>query len=104
MSEQPKQLKRVGQVKAPSAWDPAPWEDHHAHALQALHAGVATPDQQRAALQWIIEGAAGHNDWAYRPSSERDTAMFLGRQFVAKQIVKLLNINLSALKRTNQNG
>lgn len=99
MSEQPKQLKPTANVKASTAWDPAPWEDHHAHAIQALQAGVATPDQQRAALQWIIEGAAGHNDWAYRPGSERDTAMFLGRQFVAKQIVKLLNLNLSLLKR-----
>lgn len=98
MSEQPK-LKKV-QVKAAAAWEPASWDDHHAHALQALQAGVASPDQQKAALKWIIEGAAGHNDWAYRPASERDTNMFLGRQFVAKQIIKLLNLNLSMLKRT----
>jgi len=99
MAEQPKQLKPVAKVKAASAWDPAPWEERHAYALQALAGGVASPDQQKEALRWIIEGAAGHNDWAYRPSSERDTAMFLGRQFVAKQVIKLLNINLSSLKR-----
>src|SRR5258708_16799816 len=102
MSEQPKQLK--AKVKAASAWDPAPWEDHHAHAMQALSVGNASPDQQRAALQWIIEGACGHNDWAYRPASERDTAMFLGRQFVAKQGIKLINLNISALKRSKVNG
>ena len=100
MSEQPKQLKAAPKVKAASAWDPAPWDEHHAHAIQALAAGNASPDQQRAALQWIIEGACGHNDWAYRPASERDTAMFLGRQFVAKQLIKLINLNLSALKRS----
>lgn len=99
MSEQPKELKAAAKVKAASAWDPAPWEEHHAHAMQALAAGNATSEQQRVALQWIIEGACGHNDWAYRPASERDTAMFLGRQFVAKQIVKLLNINPTILKR-----
>jgi len=99
MPEQ-KELKRT-QVKAPAAHDPAPWEDKHAQALQAVQAGVATPDQQRTALRWIIEGACGHNDWAYRPGSERDTAMFLGRQFVAKQIIKLCNINVSLLKRNS---
>lgn len=98
MTEQ-KQVKRVPQVKASSAWDPAPWEDHHVFALQGLAAGTASPEQQKAALKWIIEGACGHNDWAYRPASERDTAMFLGRQFVAKQIVKLLNLNPTMLKR-----
>src|SRR5438477_9046571 len=100
MSEQPKQLKPAAKVKASSAWDPAPWEEHHAHAIQALAAGTASPDQQRAALQWIIEGACGHNDWAYRPASERDTAMFLGRQFVAKQILKLAVINPSIFVRS----
>lgn len=99
MSEQPKQLKPSSKVKAPSAWDPAPWEDRHVFAIQGLQAGTASPDQQKAALKWIIEGACGHNDWAYRPSSERDTAMFLGRQFVAKQLIKLLNLNTSMLKR-----
>lgn len=102
MAEQPKQLKRAGQVKAPKPWEPVPWEDHHVFALQGLQAGTATPDQQRAALDWILRGLCATYELSYRPDG--GTEFCEGRRFVGLQIVKLLNINPTKLKRTTQNG
>lgn len=99
MAEQ-KPLKPSGSVKAPAAWDPAPWEDHIVFALQALQAGVASPDQQKAALDWIIRGPCATYDLSYRPSGDRDTCLCEGKRLVGLQIVKLLNLNSTLLKRT----
>lgn len=78
----------------PPAWEPADFR-----AIKSLAAGEATPDQQMRALEWIIEAACGTYDLSYRPSSDRDTAFAEGRRFVGLQIVKALNIDLSAMKK-----
>lgn len=96
MSEQ-KQVKRAPQVKAAKPWDPTPWEDHHVFALQGLAAGTATPEQQKAALDWIIRGPCATYDLSYRP--EGGTEFCEGRRFVGLQLVKLLSINPTILKR-----
>jgi hypothetical protein len=78
---------------APHApYRPPPYDLADVHAVRAVAAGTADADQQRRAVRWIVEKAAGKYDWAYRPESERDTCIALGRQFVGDQIVKLLNL------------
>ncbi len=83
------------------AWKPADWDLADASAVQALARGDASADQQKRALKWIIEGACSTYDLSYRPGDEgrRDTDFAEGRRFVGLSIVKLLKVNLSALRR-----
>lgn len=77
---------------------PPPYELPDVSALQALHRGSASPDQQQRALQWIIEQAAGAYEFQFYPS-DRETSFALGRGFVGQQIVKLLKLDLASLRR-----
>lgn len=77
---------------------PPDWEVADASAIQALVNGTAEPHQQKRALQWIVERAAGTYEFNYYPS-DRDTAFALGRSFVGQQIVKLTRINTSTMTR-----
>jgi hypothetical protein len=80
------------------------WEVPDAAAIQALDRGDATADQQRRALDWIINKAAGYYDLSYRPGGEegrRDTDFAEGRRFVGGQIVKLSKLNLAKFKESN---
>jgi hypothetical protein len=77
---------------------PAEYDIPHASALQAMHAGTATAHQQQTALKWIIEQAAGTYEAHFYPT-DRETSFSLGRCFVGQQIVKLLRVNVSTLRR-----
>lgn len=67
-----------------------------AYAVQALHHGEATAEQQKAALTWIIERASR----TYMPSyvGHNDTIFNEGKRSVGLQIVQLVNANLSIIK------
>lgn len=80
------------------------WKKADAYAIQALQKGTATPEQQQRALKWIVEGACGTYDFCQNPESERLSAIFDGRRFAGLQIVKLIKINLSRLKKENDDG
>lgn len=69
-------------------------------ALQALQRGDATGDQMQRALKWIV-GCAGTYDLSFRPGQdgERESSFAEGKRFVGLQIVKLLKINLSQLRK-----
>lgn len=60
-------------------------------AIKALNAGNANEGQQRIALRWIIEMAAGTYDQPFRPGAPDETAFACGRMFVGQQIRKQLN-------------
>ena len=79
---------------------PALYELADAAAVRALMDGVATPEQQKRALKWIVETAAGTYEFHYY-SGERDTAFALGRAFVGQQVVKMTKVNVGALRRAN---
>lgn len=80
-------------------WKPPKWEPADASALQAIADGKADANQQKRALKWIIELAAGTYDLSFRPGTtgERDTVLAEGRRFVGLQIVKLLKVNVGLL-------
>lgn len=82
-------------------WLPATYDLADVGALQALGRGDASPDAQQRALRWIIEKAAGTYEPSYRPGEdgERDTAFAEGRRHVGLQIVKLLKLNLQAMRK-----
>lgn len=80
---------------------PAPFNSMHAAAIQAVAAGNANDGQQKMAIDWILKGACALNDWPYR-DSERETCIGLGRHFVGQQIVGLMRVNISALRKREQ--
>lgn len=82
----------------PPACAPAPYEIPDVAAVQALEKGTATPEQQRRALAWMVNNACGTYDLEYR-TDQRDHAFASGRRFVGLQVVKMLKINLSKLKK-----
>lgn len=79
---------------------PAEYELADADAIQALLRGDAEEGQQRRALKWIVEVAAGCYGFHYY-DGERDTAFALGRAFVGQQIVKMTKLNLSAMRKSD---
>lgn len=106
MAEQP---QRKAQRKAPpqpkrnpvaenAPWKPCAYGQEEVGALQALVRGNAAPHQQKLAIDWIINVAAGTYDAHYFPG-ERDTAFALGRAYVGQQCVKLIKTNPAIFKR-----
>lgn len=93
-------------VEDHAPWKPPPWEPADASALQALNAGTADKNQQKRALDWIIDHGAATYDLSYRPgvAGERDTSFAEGRRFVGLQIVKLLKINVGLLVEKKNAG
>lgn len=77
---------------------PAPYEQIHAAGLQALQRGDASAHQQQTVLKWLIEQCAGTYQFHFYPT-ERETSFALGRAFPGQQIVKLLHLDLSTLRR-----
>lgn len=77
------------------AWIPATPDAPTIYAVQAVYAGEADASQQRMALEWIIHSAAQTYDEPYRSDAdggERETSFALGRAYVGRQIVKLVNM------------
>lgn len=80
-------------------WLPAKWELPDAHCLQALARGEADAQQQQRALSVIVEKLAGAYEETFVPR-ESDTSAFLaGRRSVGLQIVKLIKVDLAALRQ-----
>lgn len=85
--------------KPSAAHMPASWEPADVRAIQSLAAGEATPEMQRRALDFMINKVCQTYDLSYRPESDRETTFAEGRRFTGLQLVKLLNINLAAIKQ-----
>lgn len=88
-------------MKKPAAiepWKPAPYDEADTYAIKALAAGIANEGQQKRALKWVIETLCGTYDQPYRPGSEgdRDTVFACAKMFVGQQLVKQINVNLTA--------
>lgn len=83
---------------------PAKWELADASAIQALVAGTAEPEQQKRALDFIINNICGTYDLSHFPDSDADTRFALGKQFAGQQIVKLTKVNLATLRRTTNDN
>ena len=77
----------------------ADWQLPDANALQALEKGEADEMQQKRALAWIINVAAGTYQVAWEPDNERASSFESGRRFVGLKIVELLKLNLANFRR-----
>lgn len=78
---------------------PPEYKEFDVASIQALASGKATEHQQKNALNWIINQACNTYDLSYRPGDNGETCFAEGRRFVGLQIVKLLKLSLSELKK-----
>lgn len=85
----------MADTKQPAAYAPAKWEPADAAAIQSCLSGIATPEQQKRAIEWIMYAAAGVDDLDYR-TNDREHAFVSGRRFVGLQIRKLNSIRVGA--------
>lgn len=68
-------------------------------ALQALHQGTADAAQQKRAIKWIIEQASAYYELSFNEDQKLED-FSEGRRFVGKQIVNMLSLNPSTLRRS----
>ena len=93
-------------VKDPAsraAWLPysvAPEDLAGVRALKAVSQGVATPEQQKRAMDWIVYVACQTYGDDYRTDS-RDHAYAAGRRAVGLAITSALTIDLSKINKGN---
>lgn len=91
--------KSEGPVAPPVPWQSARHTKIPVCAVQALARGEASPDQQKAALDWIVNEACRTYDLAYR-TDPHDHAFCTGRMFAGQQIVGTLTLNPTLLPDT----
>lgn len=91
-------------MKSGQSFTPPDYELADVEAFQALARGDCSPHLQQRALRWVIESAAATYDLSFRPGSERETCFAEGRRFVGLQIVKMLKLDKSKLKKGDANG
>lgn len=83
------------------ALNTAPFELAEAKAIQQLARGEANEEEQRRALQWIINDLCRVGKVPFAGDDEggdRATNVLIGRLFVGNQILRLANTNLEDLK------
>lgn len=85
-----------------SPWLPAPYELSDVSALQALSEGKAGEHEQKRALKWIIEVASGTYQPSFRGGDSNEVAFNEGRRYVGLQIVKMLKLIVSNLRRNDE--
>lgn len=107
MAELPRKKSAREAAEDHAPWKPPAYDNADAAAIQALVQGNATPEQQKRALDWIVNKACGTYDLPYRPGGldgDRDTSFAIGKQFVGQQIVKLMKLKIGALLPSRGDG
>lgn len=84
-------------ITPPFCGIPAQWTNADAAAIQALHKGKATRDQQKRALDFILYRICEVDEFEYR-TNDRDHAFCSGKRSCGTQIKKLISVNLAAFK------
>ena len=74
------------------SWHPPSYEKADIRAIQALAQGNAGEQDQKRALDWIINTAASTYDEPFRPGSRDVVDYMLGRRSVGLAIVKLMKL------------
>lgn len=92
-------MKRAPTDNLAERWLPFEWEQPDAHCLQALQRGEADAQQQRRALDVIVNKLAGTYEETFVPRENETSSYLQGRRSVGLQIVKLLKVDLAALRQ-----
>lgn len=69
------------------------------YAIQALAKGEADAEQQKRALDFIIDHIGWRERLSYFPDNPRDTDFGEGRRFVSEQLVKILKLTGQDLEK-----
>lgn len=72
-------------------------DSREVHALKAVRAGEADPDQQRLAMAVIVKKLARTHDVPYLPQDTHGSAFLAGRGFVGRQILKFAEVPFDKL-------
>jgi hypothetical protein len=72
-------------------------------AIQAVAAGIASPDQQKLFMRWLIEVGCGTYNLPYFPDNERDSVFATGKAFVGQQLVRQIKLKVGQIKE-KKNG
>lgn len=88
--------KRKPQLFEP--WAPPRAELPDVVAIKAISQGVATDEQQKHALHFILVHVCGVDDEPYCPASDRDTAYALGKRRVGTYLRSLLAADIRKFK------
>lgn len=81
------------------AFHPPKYEAADATAIQQLERGEAGTEMQKRALAWIINEVCKTYDLSYRPGDTHDTSFAEGKRFVGLEIIKMLKLDPSKLRR-----
>lgn len=81
-------------------YHPAEYDLADIMAIKALAVGEASPEQQKRAMQWLVEIVCGTYDLSYKPDSDRNTAFAEGKRFIGLQIVKAVRLNTEIIRRS----
>lgn len=82
------------------AFKPPGYEAADITAIQQIEQGKAESEMQKRALKWIIEEACKTYDMSYRPGDTHETAFHEGRRFVGNEIIKMLKLDPSKVRRS----
>lgn len=91
-------------MKYKGPWEALRLEDHlhKVMAIKALARGEADANQQRVALQFIIEEVCKTYDMSYHPGSDRDTTFAEGKRHVGNTLILTMKINTEYLRKLNR--
>jgi len=77
-----------------------PYEAADVAAVQAIANGMASSEQQKRALQWIVEKACRTEDDPFVPGEPELSANLSGRRSAGLAIRKLVNLSMTVVKDT----
>ena len=78
-------------------WKPVKYTNADLSALQCVTAGIATEEQQRHAMKYIIETLGMTYDSVWFPDN-RESDFASGRRFVGLSLVKMIKLKIGVLK------
>ncbi|RWN31761.1 hypothetical protein [Mesorhizobium sp.] len=81
---------------------PASYDDLDVEAIKAVAAGNASEGQQKRALHWIVHQAAMTFDEPFVPGQQDVSDHLTGRMNVGRQILKLVNVPIHQLTKTER--
>jgi hypothetical protein len=88
-------VKRVTNAREPTPHIVSPPSRSVAASIKALANGDADPEQQKLALKWIIDEAAGTYESVYFPESVRQSDFASGKRFVGNYILGIINMSMA---------
>lgn len=71
-------------------------------AFQSIEAGLANEHQQKLALKWLLHEVCRTYDMSYRPQDTHATAFAEGRRAVGLEIVTMLKVNTTEIRRKDE--